>query len=139
MTEFTPLSAAIGGALIGLSAVLLMMLAGRVAGITGILDGALALQSSERGWRLAFIAGLVLAPVTGLLAGLPIAVPAMPASWIVIVAAGLLVGFGTRLANGCTSGHGICGIARLSPRSLVATGVFMAVAVVTVAVVRHGG
>jgi uncharacterized membrane protein YedE/YeeE len=139
MTEFTPLSAAIGGVLIGLSAVLLMMLAGRIAGITGILDGALTLQSGDRGWRLAFLAGLILAPITGLLAGMPITMPAMPGSWIIIVAAGLLVGFGTRLANGCTSGHGVCGIARLSPRSLMATGVFMAVAMLTVAVIRHGG
>jgi uncharacterized protein len=138
MTTFTPLSGAIGGALIGLSAVLLMLFLGRIAGISGIAGGCLSPGASDRGWRLAFLAGLVLAPVTAMAVGYGVPVPPMPPSWAVIVAAGLLVGFGSRLASGCTSGHGVCGIARLSPRSIAATVVFMAIAIATVAVVRHG-
>jgi uncharacterized membrane protein YedE/YeeE len=138
MANFTPVSAAIGGALIGLAAVLLMLLLGRVAGISGIFGGCLAPTAIDRGWRLAFLGGLLLAPVTGMLAGYAVPLPAMPASWWVIVGAGLLVGFGSRMGSGCTSGHGVCGIARLSPRSIAATLVFMATAIVTVAVVHHG-
>jgi uncharacterized membrane protein YedE/YeeE len=136
MTTFTPLSAAIGGALIGLAAVLLMLLTGRLAGISGILGGLLS-GSSDRPWRVAFILGLILAPIAGTLAGYPLSAPAMPASWGIVIAAGLLVGFGTRLASGCTSGHGVCGIARLSTRSIVATAVFMGAAIVVVALTRH--
>jgi uncharacterized membrane protein YedE/YeeE len=137
MANFTPISAAIGGALIGLAAVLLMLTTGRIAGISGILGGALEPGSSDKGWRIAFIGGLIVAPLTGDLVGLPLPVPQMPASWVVIIAAGLLVGFATRLGSGCTSGHGICGIARLSPRSIVATGIFMGAAIVVVALTRH--
>jgi uncharacterized membrane protein YedE/YeeE len=137
MANFTPLSAAIGGALIGLAAVLLMLLTGRVAGISGILGGCLAPEANDRGWRLAFLAGLILAPLTGTLASYSLTAPQMPSSFAVIVAGGLLVGFGTRLGTGCTSGHGICGIARLSPRSIAATAVFMATAIITVAFMRH--
>jgi uncharacterized membrane protein YedE/YeeE len=138
MANFTPLSAAIGGALIGLSAALLMLLVGRVAGISGILGGCLMPGAGDRGWRLAFLAGLLLAPVTALALGTDLPVPPMPASWLIVVGAGLLVGFGTRLGGGCTSGHGVCGVARLSPRSITATVVFMAAAMLTVAVMRHG-
>lgn len=138
MTNFTPVSAAIGGALIGLAAVLLTLFTGRIAGISGIFGGCFSLGAGDKGWRIAFIAGLILAPLAGGLVGFPLAAPEMPASYVVIVAAGLLVGFGTRLGGGCTSGHGICGIARLSPRSIVATAIFMAVAVAVVAVTRHG-
>jgi uncharacterized membrane protein YedE/YeeE len=137
MANFTPLSAATGGALIGLAAVMLMLLAGRVAGISGIAAGLLGIGSIDRGWRIAFIAGLILAPVAAMLAGYAVPVPQMPANWIVVVAAGLLVGFGARLGGGCTSGHGICGIARLSKRSIAATMIFMGTAVVTVALMRH--
>jgi len=137
MANFTPLSAAIGGALIGLASLLLMLLLGRVAGISGIASGILGVGALDRGWRLAFIAGLILAPLTGSLVGFAVPVPEMPESFVVIVAAGLLVGFGTRLGGGCTSGHGICGIGRLSPRSIAATIVFMVTAVITVAVTRH--
>jgi uncharacterized membrane protein YedE/YeeE len=137
MANFTPLSAAIGGALIGLAAALLMLLLGRVAGISGIFGGLLGASASDLGWRIAFIAGLLLAPVAAMLVGYGVPLPAMPASWWVIVGAGLLVGFGSRMGNGCTSGHGVCGIARLSPRSIAATAVFMVTAMVTVAVVRH--
>jgi hypothetical protein len=137
MANFTPISAAVGGALIGLAAVLLMLLTGRIAGISGIFGGCLSFGASDKGWRIAFIAGLIAAPLTGSLAGFAIPVPQMPASWIVIVVAGLLVGFGTRMGGGCTSGHGVCGIARLSPRSIVATAIFMAIAVVVVTLTRH--
>jgi uncharacterized membrane protein YedE/YeeE len=137
MTNFTPVSAAIGGALIGLSAVLLMLSTGRIAGISGIFGGFLTTSTSDRGWRAAFIAGLILAPLTGGIAGYALTEPQMTASWTVIVVAGLLVGFGTRLGSGCTSGHGVCGIARLSPRSMTATAIFMATAVVVVALMRH--
>ena len=138
MTNFTPVSAAIGGALIGLAAVLLTLFTGRIAGISGIFGGCLSLGAGDKGWRIAFIAGLILAPLAGGLVGFPLAAPEMPSSYVVIVAAGLLVGFGTRLGGGCTSGHGVCGIARLSPRSIVATAIFMAVAVAVVALTRHG-
>jgi uncharacterized membrane protein YedE/YeeE len=137
MTNFTPVSAAIGGALIGLAAVLLTLFTGRIAGISGIFGGCLSLGAGDKGWRIAFIAGLILAPLAGGLVGFPLAAPEMPASYVVIVAAGLLVGFGTRLGGGCTSGHGICGIARLSPRSIAATGIFMGAAIVVVALTRH--
>jgi uncharacterized membrane protein YedE/YeeE len=137
MADFTPNSAAIGGALIGLAAALLMLTTGRIAGISGIFGGCLDFGTNDKGWRAAFVGGLILAPLTGGLAGFAVPVPDMPASWIVIVSAGLLVGFGTRLGGGCTSGHGVCGIARLSPRSIVATGIFMAVAIVVVALTRH--
>ncbi|MFC3550857.1 YeeE/YedE family protein [Lysobacter cavernae] len=133
-TEFTPLSALIGGALIGLAATLLLWSLGRIAGISGILNSALE-QRSERGWRLAFLLGLVAA--AGIWFAFTHAAPrtGFPLPWL--IAAGLLVGFGTRLGNGCTSGHGICGLARLSKRSLVAVLMFMGAGFVTVYVLRH--
>jgi uncharacterized membrane protein YedE/YeeE len=138
MANFTPISAAIGGALIGLSAVLLMLFTGRIAGVAGITGGLFNPRSDDRGWRLAFVSGLIAAPLAAALIGRPVAMPQMPGSMIVIAIAGLLVGFGTRLGNGCTSGHGICGIARLSPRSIAATLVFMIAAMIVVAATRHG-
>ena len=137
MANFTPVSAAIGGALIGLSSVLLMLFTGRIAGIAGITAGLFGPRTDDRTWRLAFIVGLIAAPLAAGLIGHAVARPQLPPSMIVIAVAGLLVGFGTRLGNGCTSGHGICGIARLSPRSIAATLVFMAAAVVVVALTRH--
>jgi uncharacterized protein len=137
MANFTPISAAIGGALIGLAAVLLMLLNGRIAGITGVFSGLIDPASTDRGWRATFIAGLIAAPLSAALLGYTIPIPQMPANLLIIAAAGLLVGFGTRLSNGCTSGHGICGIARLSARSITATALFMAAAIVVVAVTRH--
>ena len=137
MVNFTPVSAAIGGVLIGLSAVLLMLSTGRIAGIAGIFGGLLNLRSEDKGWRIAFLVGLILAPVLAGLIGYGMAQPKLPSNWAVIVAAGLLVGFGTRLGGGCTSGHGICGIARLSARSIAATVIFMLTAIVTVAVTHH--
>jgi uncharacterized membrane protein YedE/YeeE len=137
MANFTPLSAAIGGALIGLSSVLLMLLTGRIAGISGIFGGLLNVRAGDKGWRIAFIAGLILAPLLAGWIGYGMPTPQLPASWTVIIAGGLLVGFGTRMGDGCTSGHGICGIARLSGRSIAATVIFMLTAVATVAVSRH--
>jgi hypothetical protein len=126
-----------GGALIGLAAVLLMLSLGRIAGVAGILGGLLSGGSEGIGWRGAFIAGLVLGPWAIVLFGAPLPAIHIDATLPVVVVAGFLVGFGSRLGNGCTSGHGVCGLARLSPRSLAATGVFMAVAMVVVFVIRH--
>ena len=138
MHNLTPFSGLIGGALIGLATSLLMLLTGRIAGISGIFGGLLARNGGDAGWRIAFIAGLIAAPLLAALAGRPLPMPAMPASLIVIAIGGLLVGVGTRMGSGCTSGHGVCGTARLSERSLAATAIFMIAAIVTVAVVRHG-
>jgi uncharacterized membrane protein YedE/YeeE len=137
MTPFDPVSALVGGCLIGIASVLLVLLTGRIAGVSGIFAGVLAGAGGDRGWRLAFIAGLIAAPLLAALVGHPLPNPQMPDSWILVVVAGLLVGFGTRLAGGCTSGHGVCGVARLSPRSLIATAIFMLTAVAVVAVMRH--
>src|SRR6478735_11003221 len=111
-----------------------MMLTGRIAGISGILGGCLTLLAGDKLWRIAFVAGLVLAPVVSTLLGHPPPTPQMPASWLMIVAGGILVGFGAKLGGGCTSGHGVCGIARLSTRSILATVIFMATAIVVVAI-----
>jgi hypothetical protein len=138
MHDLTPLSGLLGGALIGLAAAMLMLLTGRIAGISGIFGGLLVPGTTDRNWRLAFVAGLIAAPLIATLAtGAALPSPAMPASLIVIVIAGLLVGFGSRMGGGCTSGHGVCGVARLSARSLVATAVFMIAAFITVAIARH--
>ena len=134
--NFTPWSAAIGGAVIGLAAALLVLVNGRVAGISGIVGGMLRPRAVDFAWRLGFIAGLLLAPmVYAMVAAFPSATIA--ASYPVLIVAGLLVGIGTRFAGGCTSGHGVCGLSRLSPRSLAATLAFMAAGFVTVCVVRH--
>lgn len=137
MHNFTPIPAAIGGTLIGLAVALLMLTTGRIAGISGIVDGLIG-NDDGKGWRAAFVAGLILAPLLARLVGFTLPTPRMPASWVVIAGAGLLVGFGTRLGGGCTSGHGVCGMARLSPRSIVATLIFMGTAMVVVAIARHG-
>ena len=137
MEGFTPYSALLGGALIGLSAALLWIANGRIAGISGIVGGVLAPARGDAAWRATFLAGLIAAPLLYRAAGRALPDLATPAPLIVVVAAGLLVGFGTRLGSGCTSGHGVCGIARLSPRSLAATSVFLITAAVTVYVARH--
>lgn len=137
MTEFTPLSAAIGGALIGLASALLMLLLGRIAGISGIFAGLLVPGGQDRPWRWAFVAGLLAAPLSAAVGGYPMAMPQMPSNLALVAGAGLLVGFGTRMAAGCTSGHGVCGMARLSPRSIVATVVFMVTAIAVVSITRH--
>ena len=137
MTNFTPLTGLIGGALIGLAATLLILINGRIAGISGIVGGVLGGSGGEARWRGAFLAGLVVGPfvVAAVRGSLPEI--SLQASWPMLIVAGLLVGFGTRLGSGCTSGHGVCGIARGSPRSMWATFLFFTVAVVTVFVVRH--
>lgn len=139
-TEFAPWAALIGGGLIGLSSVLLMLFLGRIAGVVGITARAIAavgVPAAERRWRLAFVAGLLAAaPAVWLVTGEPVA-QAVPDNLPVMALAGLLVGFGATLGSGCTSGHGVCGLARLSRRSLVAVLTFMGAAVATVLVVRH--
>ncbi|ROZ75428.1 YeeE/YedE family protein [Ramlibacter sp. WS9] len=133
---FTPWHAAAGGAAIGLAAALFLLVNGRIAGISGILGGLLTPQRGDIGWRLAFLAGLAGAPLAyALVAALPS--PQIDAGYGALVAAGLLVGVGTRYGSGCTSGHGVCGLSRLSPRSLAATAAFMAAGFVTVFFARH--
>ena len=136
MTEFTPLLSLLGGVLIGLSAVMLMAMHGRVAGMTGILTGVIPPAAADWRWRAAFLAGAIVAPVLYLAAGgtIPFEVPVSTAA---LVFGGLLVGIGVHFGNGCPSGHGVCGLARLSPRSLVAVLTFMATAFATVFVIRH--
>lgn len=133
---FTPWSALAGGALIGLAAALLVLFNGRIAGVSGVLGGLLRPRAGETGWRLAFVAGLVAAPLLySLAAVLPL--PRIDAGTGALVLAGVLVGVGTRYGAGCTSGHGVCGLSRLSPRSLVATLCFMAAGFATVFLLRH--
>jgi uncharacterized protein len=134
--HFTPGPAFGGGLLIGLAAAILILGAGRVLGAAGILGGALAAKADDTGWRLSLIAGLLLAPTVMTLIGAADR-PHFDLGWPILIVSGLLVGFGTRLAAGCTSGHGICGIARLSPRSLVATALFMLSGFATVFIARH--
>ncbi|MBW1251194.1 YeeE/YedE family protein [Pantoea allii] len=137
LIHFTPWQSLAGGLLIGAAAGMLVLFCGRIAGISGILGGLLKRRSSDKPWRLAFIAGLVLSPlVYQRFSALPSI--EIDASWGRLVLAGLLVGLGTRLGSGCTSGHGVCGLSRLSPRSLVATLVFMLTAMLTVGVMGHG-
>ena len=138
LAHFTPVASLVGGVLIGVAAALLWILNGRIAGITGIVGELLAGGRGEARWRLGFVAGLVGGGLAVRLVH-PSALGVPRASTAVLIAAGLLVGFGTRLGNGCTSGHGVCGVSRLSPRSLAATGIFMAVGIATVLVVRHLG
>jgi hypothetical protein len=134
--HFTPQSALSGGLIIGFATALLWLLNGRIAGISGIAAAALTSVGAERQWRLAFVLGLVLSSwVWLMLAPLPEVV--VTSNYQLLALAGLLVGFGARLGSGCTSGHGICGLSRLSGRSLVATVTFMTVAMGTVFVVRH--
>jgi uncharacterized membrane protein YedE/YeeE len=139
MLESTFLMPTIGGAIIGLSAVILMLLNGRVAGISGITAGLLSFRplEPENRWRVAFVIGLILAPPALMMLGITRAEISFVASLPIMAVAGFLVGFGTVLGNGCTSGHGVCGIACLSPRSIVATLVFMSAGALTVFLVRH--
>ena len=137
MENFTPGSSLIGGLLIGASAALFLVLNGRIAGISGILGGLLHPTRSEVRWRLAFLAGLFIAPLVYVAVGGALPPVELDASLPLLIVAGLIVGFGTRLGAGCTSGHGVCGIGRGSPRSLAATAVFMVTAIATVFVTRH--
>ena len=134
--NFTPWSSLAGGLVIGVAASVLLLLNGRIAGISGILGGLLRPVKADIAWRITFLAGLILAPVGYVLvASLPVV--RIDADTTVLVIAGLLVGLGTRYGSGCTSGHGVCGLARASPRSLVATVAFMFAGFLTVYVVRH--
>jgi uncharacterized membrane protein YedE/YeeE len=135
-TDFTPIASTIGGIIIGLASALMLAGNGRIAGISGILGG--LLQGSEgRGWRASFLVGMLVGGV-GLLLLRPQALPGTAVDSLPILAvAGLLVGFGTRMGGGCTSGHGICGLSRLSTRSMLATVMFMGMAIATLAIVRH--
>jgi uncharacterized protein len=134
--HFTPWASLAGGVLLGLAAAAFVLLSGRVLGISGIVGGLLRPRAGDAGWRIAFLAGLLLAPALWALFATPVA-PRIAAGPALLVLAGLLVGWGTRYGSGCTSGHGVCGIARLSPRSLAATLAFMASGFVTVYVLRH--
>jgi len=137
MTEFTPIASTLGGVLIGLSAAMLMLFHGRIAGISGIFGGVLRRPSGDTRWRLAFVLGLV---VGGLVLGFAAPqwfVVEVERSPLAIIIAGLAVGFGTRLGSGCTSGHGVCGISRFSRRSILATVTFMAVGAATAFVITQ--
>ena len=133
---FTPWSALAGGLLIGIAAGMFVLFNGRIAGISGIIGGLFKPARGDAAWRIAFISGLLVAPLAyALMAALP--VPQIDAGYGALMLAGLLVGIGTRYGSGCTSGHGVCGLSRLSPRSLAATAAFMAVGFITVFVIRH--
>ena len=138
-THFTPWASLAGGVLLGIASAVFILANGRILGISGILGGLLRPKTGDTGWRIAFLLGMLAAPVTlqwlapvGFLSA-----PRIEASVAAVVVAGLLVGYGTRLGSGCTSGHGVCGLSRLSPRSLVATGTFMAAGFAIVYVIRH--
>lgn len=134
--HFTPLASLGGGILLGLASAAFILLNGRILGISGIVGGLLRPRSGDVGWRLSFVLGMLAAPLLyAAVAGLPAV--RIDAGWATLLVAGLLVGFGTRYGSGCTSGHGVCGLSRLSPRSLVATIAFMAAGFVTVYLVRH--
>jgi uncharacterized membrane protein YedE/YeeE len=134
--NFTPGASLAGGLLIGLAASVLILMIGRIAGISGILGGLLHPRQSDTAWRIAFLAGLIAAPTLYRLAA-PLPASQIDATTMILIPAGLLVGLGTRYGAGCTSGHGVCGLSRLSPRSLVATICFMAAGFLTVFVTRH--
>jgi len=137
MDNFTPLTATAGGLLIGFSAVMLMGLNGRIAGVSGIFSGIVFGNSNDKAWRVLFVLGLILGPVLyTFLSGRQPAFD-ITTNWFLIISGGLLVGFGTRLGSGCTSGHGVCGLSRFSLRSMIAVVVFIAAGVVTVAVTRY--
>ena len=134
--SFTPGSAAIGGVIIGIAVAMFAFVNGRIAGVSGVVGGLLRPAPGDVAWRLAFVAGLIAAPIAyAIVAALPPVV--IEAGYPTLVVAGLLVGVGTRYGAGCTSGHGVCGISRLSPRSIVATLSFMAAGFATVFVARH--
>ena len=135
-THFTPWAALAGGVLLGLASALFVLLNGRILGISGIVGGLLRPRAGDMGWRLAFLLGMLVAPGLYWLVVGPTQ-PRIDANWGMVVIAGLLVGVGTRYGSGCTSGHGVCGLSRMSPRSLVATLAFMGAGFVTVFLIRH--
>jgi uncharacterized membrane protein YedE/YeeE len=134
-SEFTPLASTIGGALIGLSASMLLLLEGRVAGISGIVGELFRPREGDIGWRVAFLVGMAIAGVGAVAVAPQLVAVTLDRHWALTLIAGLLVGFGTRLGNGCTSGHGVCGLSRMSPRSLVSVLTFMAVGATVATVV----
>jgi uncharacterized membrane protein YedE/YeeE len=134
--HFTPWASLAGGVLLGLASAIFILVNGRILGISGIVGGLLRPVSRDIAWRLSFLLGLLAAPLLYILVAAP-AVPRIDAGWTTVVVAGLLVGVGTRYGSGCTSGHGVCGLSRLSPRSLVATLAFMGAGFLTVFLVRH--
>jgi uncharacterized membrane protein YedE/YeeE len=138
-TNFTPWASLAGGVLLGIASALFILANGRILGISGILGGLLRPKAGDAGWRIAFVLGMLAAPVTlqWLAPAGFLSAPRIEAGVAAVVVAGLLVGYGTRLGSGCTSGHGVCGLSRLSPRSLVATGTFMAAGFAIVFVIRH--
>jgi uncharacterized membrane protein YedE/YeeE len=135
-THFTPWASLAGGILLGLASALFILVNGRILGISGILGGLLRPVKGDMGWRLAFLAGMLAAPLVYFAVAGP-TMPRIDAGWATLVIAGLMVGVGTRYGSGCTSGHGVCGLSRLSPRSLVATLAFMGAGFVTVFLARH--
>ena len=137
MGDFTPVSGLIGGLLIGLAVALMLLLNGRIAGISGIVGGLVNPKAGDAGWRAAFVIGLPLGALVYILMVGEVAPVDVLASPLAILVGGLLVGFGTRMGSGCTSGHGLCGLALLSRRSVVATAVFFGVAMLTVFLTRH--
>jgi uncharacterized protein len=137
IVNFTPVSALVGGMLIGLASAGLWWLLGRIAGVSNILGSAVFARGEDNRWRWAFLAGLLVSGI-GAVLWLPESVQfQLDAGYGQVLLAGLLVGFGTQLGSGCTSGHGVCGISRLSPRSLAATALFMAAGIATVFLMRH--
>ncbi len=137
--NFTPWMSLGGGILLGIASAVFILVNGRILGISGILGGLLAPKTGDVGWRIAFVLGMLAAPMTLSLLTPDdfLSAPRIDADYVMILIAGLLVGYGTRLGSGCTSGHGVCGLSRLSPRSLVATGIFMAAGFAIVFVIRH--
>ena len=137
MNHFTPVSALTGGLLIGIAAALLLWLNGRIAGVSGIINGLFAWKSGDIGWRLLFLGGLVAGAglCYGWFGAVPLARPGFPGGWLAV--GGLLAGFGASFGSGCTSGHGVCGLGRRSRRSLAATLVFLVTGILTAVVVRH--
>ena len=134
--HFTPWASLAGGVLLGLASAMFILVNGRILGISGIVGGLFRPKAGDVGWRLSFLLGLLVAPLLYALVAGPIA-PRIDAGWVTVVIAGLLVGVGTRFGSGCTSGHGVCGLSRLSPRSAVATLCFMAAGFATVFIMRH--
>ena len=137
ITVFTPYSSLFGGILIGLGTVFLMAFNGRIAGMTAMLGGVLEPRNPDSPWRLAFLAGAIMAPMIAVFLGAEFSF-ASPTTGVPLVIGGVIVGVGVTYGSGCTSGHGVCGLARLSPRSLVATLTFMATTFATVTLIRHG-
>ncbi|MBC7172428.1 MAG: YeeE/YedE family protein [Polyangiaceae bacterium] len=137
MENFTPLASTLGGMLIGLAAMIMLLGLGRIAGISGIFGGLVVPTRGDLSWRLAFVGGLVLGGIAMVIAAPQLFVVNIDRSLVAVASAGLLVGFGTRMGNGCTSGHGVCGLSRFSVRSLVATLTFIATGGITVFITQH--